>query len=545
MTAIRPFFCRLLLFVGLLSAAPTVLAQVPASAGVSEVASHGAQDLMFMNRSVIRFRSSLLGATPEQRALRGSQNLDEILTRRESDTVTLRPDAAGRIVMVGGRMAFVIANEDVDHLSGETLEILSQAVVQRLERVIREVHEARDGRALLVDLGLALGETLVLMLAVWGLFRLRGLLGRRIFRSLTEQAERLRLAGVALVRRDRIQHALRALLAGGSWALCALFVYAWLSAVLARFPYTRVWGEELNGFLLSVLLKILTGMLDAIPNLIIVAVMFFVARAVTGMLSPLFERIERGQVAAGWLDRDTAGPTRKLVTILIWIFAVVMAYPYLPGAQTEAFKGMSVLLGLMISLGASSVVGQAASGLILMYSRTIRRGEYVRIGEHEGTIMELGMFTTRLRTGRGAEITLPNSLIVGTATQNFSRSAGASGFLIDTTVTIGYDTPWRQVEAMLIEAAGRTDGIVTSPLPRVYQLALSDFYPEYCLVCHAVPVTPRSRADVMSQLHAHIQDVFNEYGVQIMSPHYMDDPREPKLVPPHAARPTPVRPDTA
>jgi small-conductance mechanosensitive channel len=168
-----------------------------------------------------------------------------------------------------------------------------------------------------------------------------------------------------------------------------------------------------------------------------------------------------------------------------------------------------------------------------MYSRTIRRGEYVRIGDYEGTVVDLGMFATRIRTGRGAEITLPNSMILGTATQNYSRAPGKTcfGFIIDTTVTIGYDTPWRQVEAMLMEAAARTNGIAADPVPHVFQLSLSDFYPEYCLICHAIPGEPRPRAEVMSQLHASIQDVFNEYGVQIMSPHYFADPADAKLVP--------------
>ena len=133
------------------------------------------------------------------------------------------------------------------------------------------------------------------------------------------------------------------------------------------------------------------------------------------------------QELLGELDKDTVEPTRKITNILIWIFALVMAYPYLPGSHTEAFKGMSVLVGLMISLGASSVVGQGASGLILMYSRTLRTGEYVRIGEHEGTIVNISLFTTRLRTGRGAEITLPNALIVGSATRNYSRTVTGEG----------------------------------------------------------------------------------------------------------------------
>ena len=186
----------------------------------------------------------------------------------------------------------------------------------------------------------------------------------------------------------------------------------------------------------------------------------------------------------------------------------------------------------MVSLGASSIVGQGAAGLILTYTRTIRPGEYVRIGEHEGTVVDMGMFTTRIQTGLGEELTLPNSMITGTVTKNYSRVVRGRGYVVDTTVTIGYDTPWRQVEAMLIEAARRTPGILMSPAPVVFQTALSDYYPEYRLVAQAVPERPRPRAEVLSNLHENIQDVFNEYGVQIMSPHYLGDPSEAKVVPP-------------
>lgn len=153
------------------------------------------------------------------------------------------------------------------------------------------------------------------------------------------------------------------------------------------------------------------------------------------------------------------------------------------------------------------------------------------------------MFTTRIRTGLGEELSLPNALILGSVSKNYSRTVAAPGFVLDTSVTIGYDTPWRQVEAMLIEAALRTPGVLAAPAPRVFQTALSDFYPEYRLVCQALPGEPRPRAEVLSALHANIQDVFNQYGVQIMSPHYLGDPAEPKRVPPADWFATPARPD--
>ena len=173
----------------------------------------------------------------------------------------------------------------------------------------------------------------------------------------------------------------------------------------------------------------------------------------------------------------------------------------------------------------------------------MKTGEFVRVGDHEGTVTRMGMFTTTIRTGLGEELTLPNSMITGTVTKNYSRAVQGPGFIVDTVVTIGYDTPWRQVEAMLIEAARRTSGILHAPAPKVFQTALSDYYPEYRLVAQAKPSEPRPRAEVMSMLHANIQDVFNEYGVQIMSPHYMMDPPTEKIVKPEDWHKPPAKPE--
>jgi small-conductance mechanosensitive channel len=282
---------------------------------------------------------------------------------------------------------------------------------------------------------------------------------------------------------------------------------------------------------MNAIVDVLTAVASALPDLVVAIAIFVAAHGVTLMLKSFFDGVQSGRIQVEWLDADSARPTRRLAAFAVWIFALVMAYPYLPGSGTEAFKGLSVLVGLMVSIGASGVVGQAASGLILMYTRTYRPGEYVRVGEHEGTIVELGMFTSRLRTGLGEELTLPNALVLTSVTRNYSRTVKGHGFILDTTVTIGYDAPWRQVHAMLIEGARRTPGVLADPPARVFQTALNDFYVEYRLVCQAIPTEPRPRAEVLSSLHGNVQDVFNEHGVQIMSPHYFADPPDAKVVP--------------
>jgi small-conductance mechanosensitive channel len=344
------------------------------------------------------------------------------------------------------------------------------------------------------------------------------------------------------VRRERLVWLVHASVASLRWLVTLLIVYEWLSMVFGQFPYTRPWGEQLNGFLFGIFARMGSAIVGAVPGLVTAGLIFMLARFASRLLGSFFERVQAGQVTLSWLDADVARPTRRIASAAVWLFALAMAYPYLPGSQTEAFKGVSVLVGLMISLGASNLVGQGASGLILTYGRVYRRGEYVRIAEHEGTVTELGVFTTRIRTGLGEELTLSNSLVVGAVTKNYSRAVKGPGYVLDTAVTIGYDTPWRQVHAMLVEAALNTPGVLADPAPQVFQTALSDFYPEYRLVCQAIPSEPRPRALVLSALHASIQDVFNEYGVQIMSPQYFEDPPLPKTVPKEHWYTAPARP---
>jgi len=378
--------------------------------------------------------------------------------------------------------------------------------------------------------GKALLATVILLLLSWMLHHIRVWVASRFIPLIQEKSSRLKVDGEAILNSEAVLKTVTWVFRICYWLVTLLLIYEWLGYVLGSFPYTRPWGESLRQYLIILAGNIVGSVVTAIPNLLIAVIIFLIANTVVGLLNSLFDRVKTRRINLSWLDEDTVRPTRRLVAGAIWVFALAMAYPYLPGSDTQAFKGLSVLIGLMISLGGSSLVGQAASGLILMYTRTMRSGEYVGVGDKEGTVIELGLFTTRIRTGMGEELTMPNSLILSNVTKNYSRAVQGHGFIVDTTVTIGYDTPWRQVHAMLIEAAGRTSGVQDEPKPRVFQTALSDYYPEYRLVCQAVPSTPLPRAVVLTALHSNIQDVFNEYGVQIMSPHYMGDPATAKVV---------------
>ncbi|MFM9917442.1 MAG: mechanosensitive ion channel family protein [Rhizobacter sp.] len=534
MTFTRLLLALLLSLVALRPMAqPATEAQPAAVAVGAQTASAAEAAVLVLNRTIAVFRAPYLGVAPERRARRTEAIVRELLDRALQGVVTIQVEPLGHVLMVDGELALVLTPADVDTLRGQTLAQASAAARDALTQVLSETRESRDTRRLLHGAARSLLATLIAAAIAVPVWRARRWATVRLARRVAQTAAGVRLAGTELLHTERLVSVVRLGVSALWWLVALALAYEWLSYVLRQFPYTRPWGEGLTAYLFGVAGRVAQGVLGALPDLVIALVIFLIARGVIAMFRPFFHRLAANdRQQRGWLDADTAGPTRRLFNIGVWVFAAVMAYPYLPGAQSEAFKGVSLLLGLMVTLGGSSLFGQAASGLVLMYSRTLRVGEYVRINEHEGTITEMGVFITRVRTGLGEELTFPNSLVLGSVSKNYSRAVHGVGYVVDTTVTIGYDTPWRQVESMLIEAARRTPGVLETPAPRVFQTALSDFYPEYRLVCQAVPSEPRPRAEVLSTLHANIQDVFNENGVQIMSPHYRGDPAEPKLVPP-------------
>ena len=281
--------------------------------------------------------------------------------------------------------------------------------------------------------------------------------------------------------------------------------------------------------MLSTMERLGLDMVHAIPSLFTVLLILLIARFFVRLLHLFFKAIEQGSVEVAWLHPETAQPSRRLASAVLWLFAAVMAYPYLPGSGTDAFKGASVFIGLVLSLGSSGLVNQVMSSFMITYARALRLGDFVRVGDVEGIVHHLGVLSTKIKTLRGEEITIPNAIVVGTTTTNYSRFAGTDGVYAPTSVTIGYDTPWRQVQSLLLLAAERTPGVRKTPAPLVRQSELQDFYVKYTLlVC---PDLPELRLFVMSELHANILDAFNEYGVQIMSPNYEADPEGLKIVP--------------
>lgn len=526
------------------------VAAPPAAEASAAAAAPNAVTLV--NRRIVELRAVLGGDSAAQRAEMARQALRDAVRREGPGVVTTTPAGPALRFEVDGSPVFYLVAEDLADGGlgghGGLLEAAGQKVATRLTDALRAAREMRDPRAQAVAAAHALAATLALAVAAWGLLRVRrrGLawLGAWAARwqapgdgpgpahGATGSAAAGPRSGPGVLLGRHVWQVLQAAVAVLTLVLSLVLLDLWASYVLQRFAYTRPWGEALTQWLLDLLARFALGTAAALPGLATALLIFALARLVTRASSAVLGQVERGELHLGWLDVDTAGPTRRVGNLLVWLFALAMAYPHLPGADSESFKGVSVLAGLMLSLGASGVVGQAVSGLTLMYARALRVGEYVKIGDTEGTVTAVGLFTTRVHTGMGEEVSLPNAHVMGLPVRNFSRLVPDGRFVLHTAVTIGYATPWRQVQAMLLEAARRTAGVAQQPAPYVIQTALSDFYVEYRLCCQGSRAAPDRRAEAMNQLHGHIQDVFNENGVQIMSPHYRSDPPEPQVVAP-------------
>ena len=486
-----------------------------------------AATLTYNNREIVSLRARILTRLPRERASAAVRFLDDLVARGITGPVTTYAAGDISVVPVGVHDVFAVVPADVDVLSGATVQAVAEGAVQRLSVALSEAAELRQPRRLVWGGVQSLLATILLVGLMWGLRRGTTRAEHRLQRAADRQLERL--PGGEVVRASRWPHFLHRVVSFSSGLVALFLAYAWLTFVLRRFPYTRPWGESLRGFLLSRVEWVALGIVQALPALVTVVLIFIVTRIAIRLANLFFDSVEKDRLSVAWVHPETVQPTRRLLAALLWLFALAAAYPHLPGSQTDAFKGLSVVVGLMISLGSSGIVNQIMSGFTITYSRALRLGDFVRIGDVEGTVTHLGPLSTKMKTERREEVTIPNAVVISQTMTNYSRFAATEGVMLPTSVTIGYDAPWRQVHALLLLAAERTAGIRKEPPPVVRQTKLDDFYVAYTLL--VALEEPRLRYVLLDRLHANIQDAFNEHGVQIMSPHYEMDPQAAKLVP--------------
>ncbi|HEY3586827.1 MAG TPA: mechanosensitive ion channel domain-containing protein [Myxococcaceae bacterium] len=487
----------------------------------------GSATLQVANRQVFTFRATSAGSPPGERLATAQTRLDQLPTHGPVEKVETHPLQLGKergtAVMVGPRLIFTVFEGDVDVAAGESTEDVARQAAAVLTDALVAEHEQRSVRLLLRSALLAVIATVLAAGVLWLFVRARRAASLGVARLSRREGFRLWDVDFAPV----IRSTLRALVFVLFWALVVTLVEVWLTYVLSLFPLTRPWSDALLGSVLGLLGRLGRTLLGGLPDLLTAAVILLIGRGIAGFVSGVVQRVEEGSAVVPGVYPDTAQATRRILVGAVWLVTIAAAYPYLPGSGSEAFKALSLVVGLGLSLGSTGIVAQAMSGLVVIYSRALARGDCVRVGEIEGVVTEVHLLSTRMLTIQGEEVTIPNTVVVNGPVKNFGRASKGQGALVGTRVSVGYDIPWRKVHALLLEAAKDTSGIRGDPAPYVLQRALDDFYVQYELV--AAVENPVDRPVVASALHGRIQDAFNAAGVQIMSPHYVFQPTHPVL----------------
>ena len=541
MELVKPMRVIVFLTVTILFCAPLTQAQ---NTTPSPTTAREAAPLVFWNREITVFRSYVNQQSPAERAAKANERLSS-LPANSADLNIVAAEATvgpytGVIVSANGQPMFAIVTSDVDNDTNETVQMAADRATAQLHAALDARMRQRSLPLLLRSIGLTVIATVVLLFGIWLLIVATRRLKARIDQDAVARRRKLAVAGFEL--QTAFHSVSRTLTSLTGWAASVFLVYLWLTFVLLRFPYTQPWGQQLGAFLFSIFSTIGTGILHSIPGLFTVIVIFLLTRIVLRLVTRVFTQVEKGDLTLPWLHADTARATRYLVIVLVWIFAIVVAYPYVPGSDTDAFKGVSVLVGIMLSLGSAGLVNQIMSGLVVVYSRALKPGDFVQVGDDFGVVTDAGMLSTKIITRKKEEITIPHAVLTGARTVNFSRHAANGQAQLGTIVTIGYDAPWRQVHELLLEAARRTTGVRPEPAPRVWQRALSNFYVEYELIVNLDH--PEDRIPILSDLHMHIQDAFNEAGVQIMVPAFESQPENRVIVPKSSWFPKKAEPAT-
>jgi small-conductance mechanosensitive channel len=466
----------------------------------------------------------------ERRADEIAKRIRTLAANRQFSTKSLvaKDQPPNTMIVADGQRVMFVFDEDavLEQIARQPLAELYRI---RIAETIDNYRRDRTATVLYVRIVYALAATIVLVIVVYIGRHLFGYLRSHLKRRYDRRVQGIQDRAFQIVKADQIWRALMGVIELTRVAAMLVVAYAYLNYVLALFPWTRGLARSLFTIAVDPIRTLGLGLLGFIPNFAFLAILILFTRYALKLTRLFFEGLAGGTVKLHGFDPEWASPTYRLVRLMVIMLAIVVAYPYIPGSRSEAFKGVSLFAGIIFSLGSSSLIGNLIAGYSMTYRRAFKVGDRVKIGEYMGDVEQMRLLVTHLRTLKNEEVVVPNSTILNSEVVNYSTMAQDRGLILHTTVGIGYETPWRQVEAMLLEAAGRTSGFRREPPPFVLQKALGDFCVTYEV--NVFCETPRNMESAYSQLHRNILDVFNEYGVQIMTPAYEHDPDEPKIVP--------------
>jgi small-conductance mechanosensitive channel len=517
--------------IALMMAAPAVLGQTPSPAESSEDEATLVETALVTVDGQMLFR---LRGISSFSATRRAEVVAERIVALARDptfnpaTLNISEGETATRIFAGNQLVLSVYDADA-RVEGIKRRVLADSNLTSIQTAISAYRRARTPQAMrraALWCGLA---TLLAAVLIFSVMRMTVWVDSKLEQRYRQRMHGLAIQSLELVRAERIWGLVRGALHMIRGALILVVAFLYLRYVLGNLPWTRGAAERLDDWILAPLAYLVRGLGREIPDLIFLAVLFFVVRYLLRLLRLVFTAVGRREVRWSGFEPEWADPTFKLVRLAVVAFALVVAFPYIPGSESAAFKGVTIFIGIVFSLGSSSAIANVIAGYVMTYRRAFHEGDLIRIGESIGVVTQVRLQVTHLRTPKNEEIIIPNSTILGSEVVNYSTLAKSRGLILHTTVGIGYETPWRQVEAMLLQAAGQTPGLLKDPKPFVLQRSLGDFAVNYELNVYCDEPTAMMR--LYTELHRRILDVFNEYGVQIMTPAYEGDPDQPKVVP--------------
>lgn len=502
--------------------APSITPPVPGGeaqpeAAASQIPTPG--DVIIDGEQILRVYQPVASMTPEQRAEKIAERIIAVArdAKIPAESVAMVTRDAWTEIVVGDRLLMGVTDIDAK-LAGTTRKQLAYDDVASIRQAILNYRNDHNWKAFFRGLLYALLTTAALLPIGWIIRKLRITLRRRLENWIKARAD-VKEKKTAL--QITFIYLASTILAVGSvirWLMLITVFEIYTTIVLSFFPATRSISHAITGWIFSALGSFGRSLVGYLPNLAVIAVIAVVAAQMSRMISVIFAEIGKGNLSIRGFYPEWAGSTAKLIRMLVLVLVLVVIFPYLPGSKSPAFRGISIFVGVLLSLGSSSAVANAIAGIILTYMRSFSVGDWVKIGDTVGEVEEKNMLVTRILTPKQETITIPNGAVMNGSVMNYTREAKNAGVIFHTTVTIGYDAPWKTVHKLLIDAALATEHIRRDPQPFVLQTQLNDFYVSYEL--NAYTDVPRNMQYIYSHLHENIQDRFNEAGVEICSPHF-------------------------
>jgi small-conductance mechanosensitive channel len=413
--------------------------------------------------------------------------------------------------------------EDIDR------PILAKILQEKITNAIKSYRHNRTLSTLFKKSLYGIGS-IILFAVLLAIFRwLFLVISRALEIRIRKRVESVEDRSFKLIRSGRLWYIINQLVKTVRFIIIFALSIILILYLLNLFPWTKSISGLITDIFIDPIRSIGKSIIGFLPSLAFLIVIYLITRYILKLVSMLTSGVGNGTMVIKNFDPEWAKPTARILRIGIIAFAVVVAFPYIPGSGTNAFKGISVFIGLIFSLGSSSFIGNLIAGYSMTYRRAFKKGDLIKAGEHTGFVEEQQILVTRLRSFKNEEIVIPSSVLLNSNILNYSRRTKESGVILHTKVGIGYETPWRQVDAMLLLAADRTGGLLKEPVPFVLKESLGDFAVNYEInaYCHDTS----NILSIYNALHQNILDIFNENDVQIMTPAYMKDPEVPKVVP--------------